>query len=141
MRYYRHTGIDLEHFSNYNYKKQSKRMLLEEEFSMHMERIEDENTITFDVHGSLTGTPQSAAHFFETINLALEKCDKEIVADARNVMFIDSMAIGMLAGMLLKCNEKKVSARLVNVPEQIKNVLLSTNLDKVFPHMFDKDEE
>ena len=91
---------------------------------MEIERIENEKTITFDIHGSLTGTVQSAMHFFESISMALEKCDKDIVIDMKNLMFIDSMAIGLLIGVLLKCNEKGVSAKLINVPEHIKKFFL-----------------
>lgn len=103
---------------------------------MAMERIENENTITFDIHGSLTGTVQSAIHFFENISMALEKCEKDILIDMKNLMFIDSMAIGLLVGVLLKCKEKSVSAKLINVPEHIKKVFESANLDKAFPEMF-----
>ena len=103
---------------------------------MEMERIETEHSITFDIHGSLTGTVQSAMHFFESISMALAKCRKDIYIDMRNLMFIDSMAIGMLVGVLLKCNEKGVDAKLINVPDHIKKILESTNLDRAFPSMF-----
>ena len=103
---------------------------------MEMERIETEQTITFDIHGSLTGTVQSALHFFESISMALENCAKDILIDMRNLMFIDSMAIGLLVGVLLKCKEKGVFVKLINVPDHIKKLLESTNLDRAFPGMF-----
>ncbi len=103
---------------------------------MEMERSENENAITFDIHGSLTGTVQSAMHFFESISMTLENCEKDILIDMKKLMFIDSMAIGLLVGILLKCKEKGVSAKLINVPEHIKKVFESANLDRAFPEMF-----
>ncbi len=103
---------------------------------MEMERTENEQHITYTISGSLSGAIHSAMHFFETVTSELDVCEKDIHIDLENVMFMDSMAIGLTVGLLLKSNEKSVSVRLAKVPDHLRNLLDSTNIVKVFPEMY-----
>ncbi len=103
---------------------------------MEMERNEEEQRITYTVSGSLSGAKHSALHFFETVTSELDVCEKDVHINLENVMFMDSMAIGLTVGLLLKSNEKNVKVRLANVPEHLRKLLDSTNIIKVFPELY-----
>ncbi len=103
---------------------------------MEMERAENEQIITYSISGSLSGAMHSAIHFFETVTSELDVCEKDIHINLENVMFMDSMAIGLTVGLLLKSSEKSVSVRLKNVPEHLRKLLDSTNIIKIFPEMY-----
>ncbi len=63
-------------------------------------------------------------------------CQKDLYINLANVTFMDSMAIGLTVGLLLKSNEKSVNVRLAKVPEHLKKLLDSTNIIKIFPEMY-----
>lgn len=103
---------------------------------MEMERTEEEQHITYSISGSLSGALHSALNFFETVTSELDVCEKDIHINLENVMFMDSMAIGLTVGLLLKSNEKSVNVRLAKVPEHLRKLLDSTNIIKIFPKMY-----
>ena len=103
---------------------------------MEMERTEEEQNIIYSVSGSLSGAIHSALNFFETVTSELDVCEKDIHLNLENVMFMDSMAIGLTVGLLLKSNEKSVNVRLAKVPEHLRKLLDSTNIMRVFPEMY-----
>lgn len=103
---------------------------------MEMERTEEEQHITYSISGSLSGALHSALNFFETVTSELDVCEKDIHINLENVMFMDSMAIGLTVGLLLKSNEKSVNVRLAKVPEHLRKLLDSTNIIKIFPELY-----
>jgi anti-anti-sigma factor len=103
---------------------------------MHITQSQTASGICMAVSGSLSGTEKSAIQLFETISIAIEKGPGEIILDLTKTIFIDSMAIGLLIGILLKCQEKKIRFRLANVPAQIKSILDAVNLKKIFNDLY-----
>lgn len=103
---------------------------------MDIERIETEQCVKFIIKGSLSGSLKSTFNLFETVSLELEKEPKEIVIDLENVLYVDSMSIGLLIGMLLKGKEKQIGIHFEKIPEDVKNVFEASNLRKAFPDIY-----
>lgn len=103
---------------------------------MHIEKTVDGKTIKLGVRGSLSGTEHSTMQLFETVSITLNENPELIVLDVGSISFIDSMSIGLLVGILLKCKEKNISFRLTNVPRHIEDVLENVKLKKLFPDLY-----
>jgi len=103
---------------------------------MESERIVTDANTTFKIRGALSGTVKSTLSLFESVSIELEKKPAEIVLDLENTLYIDSMSIGLLIGLLLKGKEAGIRIRLDNVPASIMGILKSTNLNKLFADLY-----
>lgn len=92
--------------------------------------------IRFSISGSLSGTEKSTLHLFEKVSVAMGKKPKEIVMDLKKITFMDSLSIGLLIGILLKCKENGIQFRLENIDEELKKIFKMTNLTKIFPELY-----
>lgn len=92
--------------------------------------------ICFSVEGPLTGTKHSTVELFERISDAIKKVPENIVLDIAGATYVDTFSIGLLIGILLKCKEKKINLTIENVPKQIKFVLETIKMRKVFPELY-----
>jgi anti-anti-sigma factor len=115
--------------------------------SRHMEKKDSKTQITIDqtetqsgihlkMQGSFSGTEDAAIHFFEHLSNALEKNPKEIVLDMGETMMIDSMAIGLLVGFLIKGRERGILVRIESINDTVKRILDTTGLNKAFPALY-----
>jgi len=103
---------------------------------MEIIRNESEGRIVLKIRGSLSGTQSSTIQLFETISVEVEKKPATIVLDLEEVVFVDSMSIGLLIGSLLKCQEGHIEFYMENVPAHVKKIFDSTNLKKIFPALY-----
>lgn len=103
---------------------------------MKLERIDGPEGITFAVHGSLTGLADSAIKLFESINRELDAGEKPIWIDMKKAIFVDSIAMGLVIGVMLKASGIKKQVRMRNVPEHVQQVFETINLKKAFPEAY-----
>jgi len=101
-----------------------------------IKEIIENQGIKYSISGSLAGTEKSMIRLFETISIDLENSPKSIILNMENVTFLDSMSIGLLIGLLLKCKEIGIDFKLEHVPDHIKKMLDSGNLKKGFPELY-----
>ena len=101
-----------------------------------MERIENENELLFKVTGSLSGMPDSAPRFFNQISTDLQAVRKNITFDFQKLMFIDSMAIGLLVGIIIKAKQINCAVKIRNPQPLIRDILEATQLKKMFPDLY-----
>jgi anti-anti-sigma factor len=93
-------------------------------------------SIIFEVLGSLSGTASSTIQLFERMTVAVDQKPEEIVIDMQKVTYLDSMSLGLVIGVLLKCQPLKIKFRFINLPDAIYKMLESTSLKKAFPDLF-----
>jgi anti-anti-sigma factor len=103
---------------------------------MQMERIENENGLLFKVTGSLSGMPDSAPRFFNQISTDLQAVRKNITFDFQKLMFIDSMGIGLLVGIIIKAKQINCAVQIRNPQPLIRDILEATQLKKMFPELY-----
>jgi anti-anti-sigma factor len=103
---------------------------------MKLERIDGPEAITFTVKGSLTGLAESAIKLFEQISKDIEQGGKPILIDMKSALFIDSIAIGLVIGVMLKASGMSQSVRMLNVPDHVASVFDTINLKKAFPNAY-----
>ncbi len=103
---------------------------------MEINKAKTEQGICITIRGSLSGTQNSTVKLFESVSVEIEKDHKQIMLDIENVSYIDSMSIGLLVGVLLKCKERGKDFKFKSVPEHIKNALDSVNLKLIFPELY-----
>ena len=103
---------------------------------MEIEKKETESGLEFSITGALSGTKNSTISLFETISREVDNKPEEIVIDIKSATYVDSMSIGLLVGILLKCREKEVKFRFINVPEHIRKAFDTTHLVSVFPDFY-----
>ena len=103
---------------------------------MQIESEKTENGVCFTVRGSLSGSEHSTKQLFEAVSASLDSNPGTIWVDIGHVAYIDSMSIGLLVGILLKCQEKDIPFRLQNVPRHLADVLDNVKLKKMFPDLY-----
>ncbi len=103
---------------------------------MHIEQTPENGKVNFHITGSLSGTEKSTIHLFETVSITLESKPVEIVLNLARATYLDSMSIGLLVGILLKCKEKRVGFRIEGMPPHIQEVLDTVGLKKIFPQLY-----
>lgn len=103
---------------------------------MKLERIDGSENITFAVKGSLTGLTDSAIKLFENINMEIEKTEKAILIDMKQNTFTDSIAVGLIIGVILKASGLGKSVRMIHVPPHVVGVFDTINLKKAFPDAY-----
>ena len=103
---------------------------------MQIVRTGDDKKVAFAVTGSLSGTANSTVKLFEDVSAVMGRAPEEITFDLSRVMFIDSMSIGLLVGILLKGREKKIRVRLVEVSAQVRSILDTVKLKAMFPDLY-----
>jgi ABC-type transporter Mla MlaB component len=103
---------------------------------MKIDRIEDPEGITFAIHGSLTGLADSGIKLFEQINSELESSAKPIRIDLEKSLFVDSIAVGLIIGVMLKAKGNLRDITLRHVPDHIRQVLDNMHLKKAFPDAY-----
>lgn len=103
---------------------------------MKLERIDGPEDITFFVKGSLTGLTDSAIKLFENISLEIDKTGKAILIDLKQNTFTDSIAVGLIIGVILKANGLGKSVRMINVPPHVVGVFDTMHLKKAFPDAY-----
>lgn len=103
---------------------------------MLIDRIENDKEIIFQVTGSLSGMPDSAPHFFKQISSDLQAIKKNIVFEFQKLMFIDSMAIGLLVGIIIKAKQLNCTVQIRNPQPLIRDILEATQLKKMFPELY-----
>ena len=103
---------------------------------MEIEKKKTRKGVAFVIKGTLSGSLKSTFNLFETVSLELEKKPKEIVLDLEKVLFVDSMSIGLLIGLLLKGKEKQIPIRFEKISEDVLNIFEVSNLKKEFPDLY-----
>lgn len=103
---------------------------------MKLERIDGTGETTFVVKGSLTGLTDSAIKLFENINMEIEKTGNSILIDMKQNTFTDSIAVGLIIGVILKASGLGKSVRMINVPPHVVGVFDTINLKKAFPNAY-----
>jgi anti-anti-sigma factor len=103
---------------------------------MQMERIENENGLLFKVAGSLSGMPDSAPKFFNQISSELQSSKKNLTLDFARLMFLDSMAIGLLVGIIIKAKNLGCTVHIINPQPLIRDILEATQLKKLYPDLY-----
>ncbi len=103
---------------------------------MKLERFETPEAITYQVTGSLTGLAHSAIALFERINKEVEEEGKPILIDMTRTLFADSIAIGLIIGIMLKASGLRQTIRMINVPPQVAQIFDTINLKKAFPNAY-----
>jgi anti-anti-sigma factor len=103
---------------------------------MKLDRVEDADAITFTVKGSLTGLAESAIKLFEQISKDIEKGGKPILINMKSILFVDSIAIGLVIGVMLKASGLNQSIRMLNVPDHVAEIFDTINLKKAFPKAY-----
>jgi anti-anti-sigma factor len=103
---------------------------------MQIERSETDSEIVYTVAGSLSGMPDSAPRFFNEISTQLPEIKKKLVFDFQKLLFIDSMAIGLLVGLLIKASQLKIKVHILNPRPLIHDILESSRLKKMFPDLY-----
>ena len=103
---------------------------------MKLERIDGPGEISFIVTGSLTGLNDSAISLFENISREIEKTGKAILIDLKQNTFTDSIAVGLIIGVILKANGLGKSVRMIHVPPHVADVFDTINLKKAFPNAY-----
>ena len=101
-----------------------------------MDRTENENEVIYQVTGSLSGMPDSAPRFFTQISSDLQSVKKNIVFEFQKLMFIDSMAIGLLVGIIIKAKQLNCMVHIRNPQPLIRDILEATQLKKMFPELY-----
>jgi anti-anti-sigma factor len=117
-------------------KHMKKTSLKSKEAPMNIDQTETKNGIHLKMVGSFSGTEEAAITFFERLSKAIEKKPKEIVLDMAKTSMIDSMAIGLLVGLLIKSGEQGIVVRIDTISPAVKNVLETTGLKKAFPQLY-----
>lgn len=103
---------------------------------MNIAQTETKNGIRLRMQGSFSGTEEAAITFFERLSKAIEKKPKKIVLDMAKTSMIDSMAVGLLVGLLIKSKEKGIIVHIDNLNTTVKNILEMTGLKKAFPKLY-----
>lgn len=103
---------------------------------INIDQTETESGIHLKMQGSFSGTEEAAITFFERLSKAIEKKPKKIIVDMAETSMIDSMAIGLLVGLLIKSKELGITVRIDNLNYTVKNVLEMTGLKKAFPELY-----
>ena len=103
---------------------------------MKIKQSESQEGITLTVEGKLLGSKEPTIELFETLSLVVNKNPKSILLDFENVDLIDSMAVGLLIGFFLKCNENNIKYRFVKISQTAAEILENSNIKMVFPGLW-----
>jgi anti-anti-sigma factor len=103
---------------------------------INIDQTETKSGIHLKMKGSFSGTEEAAITFFERLSKAIEKKPKEIILDMTGTSMIDSMALGLLVGLLIKSKERGIIVRVENSNATVKNILEMTGLKKAFPKLY-----
>ena len=103
---------------------------------INIDQTETESGIHLKMKGSFSGTEEAAITFFERLSKAMEKKPKEIILDMAETSMVDSMAIGLLVGLLIKSKERGITVRIDNPNPTVKNILEMTGLKRAFPELY-----
>ncbi|MBN2036574.1 MAG: STAS domain-containing protein [Chitinispirillaceae bacterium] len=103
---------------------------------MQIERIEKDNELLFKVTGSLSGMPDSAPKFFNQVSSELQSSRKNLALDFSKLMFLDSMAIGLLVGIIIKAKNLNCTVHILNAQPLIRDILEATQLKKLYPDLY-----
>mgnify|MGYP003565173175 CR=1 FL=1 len=98
--------------------------------------IKENQYIKYSISGSLTGTEKSMIRLFETISMKLDESIKNIIMNIGKVTYLDSMSIGLIIGLLLKCQEKGIGFKFEDVPDHVKKMLDTAHLKKIYPDIY-----
>lgn len=104
--------------------------------AMEMDRDENSGKITYTIRGSLAGLNDEAVQMFGSVSQDLDSVETPIDMDLRDVSFTDSLAIGLLTGVLLKAGGMHRQVKLVNVPEHVRSLFETIHLKKAFPEAY-----
>jgi ABC-type transporter Mla MlaB component len=103
---------------------------------MEMDRDEDCGKITYTIKGSLAGLNDEAVQMFGSISQDLDAMESTIDIDLEKVSFTDSLAIGLLTGVLLKAGGLHRTVKMVKVPDHIRSLFETLHLRKAFPEAY-----
>lgn len=103
---------------------------------MKIEKTETPKLVQFAITGSISGMDSNTMQLFDSVFGAIDKKPPAIAFDLALTTSLDSLAIGLLVGILLKCKELGINFRLRNVSPPVQAILESTNLKKVFPELY-----
>ena len=103
---------------------------------MNIDQTESKNGIHLKMQGSFSGTEQAAITFFDRLSKAIGQKPKKIVLDMEKTSMIDSMAIGLLVGLLIKSKEMGILITIQKISPAVRSVLDMTGLKKAFPGLY-----
>lgn len=82
--------------------------------------------------GVLRASPSSIASFNETLT-AVATPLRGVDLDLGDVLFVDSLWLGFLVSLTLKCKDNRVTMRVTRVSRQLWRVIEQSHIDQVLP--------
>jgi anti-sigma B factor antagonist len=105
-------------------------MNIPEAAALDLQRSERDGATVITLAGDVDA--RSAPIVRDDLVDAIETTGGLIILDLTNVLYMDSMGLGMLVGALKRANERGVRLRFVITGSQILKVLNITGLSRVF---------
>jgi anti-anti-sigma factor len=91
-----------------------------------------DNQTTIAVAGTLRATPRSI-QLFNEINAGIGTTTKSLVLDLGQVHFADSLWLGFLVTLTLKCRDRNIPLTIPAVSRQLWHAITLSHLEKVLP--------
>jgi anti-anti-sigma factor len=99
---------------------------------MKVLRTEAEGTIVVAVHGMFE-RGRATVELFNELKDELDKGPHKLIMDLDGMKVVDSMALGLLVGLYLKCRELEVGFTLAGVSRELKALLDTTSITQIIP--------
>ncbi|MBD3243913.1 MAG: STAS domain-containing protein [Chitinivibrionales bacterium] len=94
-------------------------------------RVNAEGTVVVSVSGLLK-RGRDTVELFSELREDLSEKPAKLIMDLSEVRVVDSMSLGLLVGLYLRCQELDVQFHFVGVSPEVRKLFEATNLDKVF---------
>lgn len=104
---------------------------------MNISQTGTKDSIRLKIDGSFSGMEEAAIAFFEHLSKAIEQKPREILLDMEKTSSIDSMAIGLLVGLLIKSRDNGIVVRIDKISNAVRRILDMTYLIKGFPDLYE----
>ena len=99
---------------------------------MRVLRTEAEGTIVVAVQGMFE-RGRATVELFNELKEELDKGPTKLIMDLGGMKVVDSMALGLLVGLYLKCRELEVGFTLAGVSPDLRKLLESTSITQIIP--------
>lgn len=96
-----------------------------------MLRVNAEGTMVVSVSGLLK-RGRDTVEMFSELREELSEKPRKLIMDLSEVEIVDSMSLGLLVGLYLRCQELGIQFVFVGVSPDVRRLFETTNLDKVF---------
>jgi anti-sigma B factor antagonist len=106
---------------------------------VRIESRRKDGVVILDLQGKLMGGPD-ADTFRSVIYKLIEKGDKKIIVNLRNVDWINSTGMGILISGYTTMRRNGGDLRLLHVSDKIRSILYVTKLNTIFKCFTDEDD-